>query len=134
MTSPAARAQPSAVIDVSGLVDAHKVGHFTISAVLISCLAVVIDGYDIFMPGVLAPEVARLWHAGPEQIGLMFTSGMIGIIIGAIVFGMLGDRYGRKRMIVVSSVIYGVLTLVSISAGSMQQFPDPKDQAEPGLA
>ena len=122
MASPAPSATPSKVIDVSGLVDAHKVGRFTISAVLICWLAVVIDGYDIFMPGVLAPEVARMWHATPPMIGAMFSIGMVGIIIGAILFGMLGDRYGRKRMIVVSSLAYGVLTLVSLSAGSMQQF------------
>jgi MFS transporter, AAHS family, 4-hydroxybenzoate transporter len=110
------------VVDVSALVDGQRINRFTISALLICCLAVVIDGYDIFMPGVLAPEVARLWHASPNQVGAMFSVGMLGIILGAIGFGMLGDRFGRKRMIVVSSVLYGVLTLLSLSAGSMQDF------------
>jgi AAHS family 4-hydroxybenzoate transporter-like MFS transporter len=55
------------------------------------------------------------------QIGAAFTSGLTGLFIGAIVFGMAGDRLGRRPVLLVSTVAFSVCTLLSGLAGSLEQ-------------
>jgi AAHS family 4-hydroxybenzoate transporter-like MFS transporter len=109
-------------IDVGGLVDGQRIRGVNLAVLLLCLLATIIDGYDIFVPGVIAPELIRTWHFPPAQLGGMFSLGMVGIILGAALFGYLGDRFGRKRAIVLASLLYGALTLVSLAADNLTEF------------
>jgi len=109
-------------IDIGRVVDEQKIGVFNISLLVFAALASVVDGYDIFVPGFIAPELIKAWGVSPGDLGSMFGIGMIGIIIGAPLFGWFGDRYGRKRAIVLGSLLYGVVSLGSLAATSIGQF------------
>ncbi len=110
------------VVDVSGVVDQQKIGVFNITLLVLAALASAVDGYDIFVPGYIAPELIKAWHVSPADLGSMFGIGLLGIILGAPLFGWFGDRYGRKRAIVLGSLLYGVVSLVSLAAASLTQF------------
>lgn len=109
-------------VDVGQIVDKQQINTFNITLLIVIALSTALDGYDIFVPGFLAPALIKLWHANPAELGSMFGIGMVGIILGAPLFGWLGDRYGRKRMVVLCSLWYGVLSLLSLAATSMTQF------------
>jgi AAHS family 4-hydroxybenzoate transporter-like MFS transporter len=109
-------------IDVSHLVDEQKISGINYVLLGLAFLATTIDGYDIFVPGYLAPELMKAWHFPPAALGPMFSTGLLGIIIGAAAFGHFGDRLGRKRAIVWSSVMYGVLTLTALWTTNLTEF------------
>jgi AAHS family 4-hydroxybenzoate transporter-like MFS transporter len=106
-------------LDVGDLVDRQKISWFHIAIFAIAFFEVLVDGYDIFVPGFLGPELVKSWHIPPAALAPMFTAGLLGIVVGAPIFGWIGDRYGRKRSIIAGSVLYGALTFYSMWATSI---------------
>jgi AAHS family 3-hydroxyphenylpropionic acid transporter len=74
-------------------------------------LATLVEGYDLQSAGVLAPKFAAYLHLDPGQVGWVFTSSLIGLLLGACSGGWLADRIGRKSVLVGSMIIFGLFTL-----------------------
>ncbi len=80
----------------------------------------VLDGLEVTIVGAVAgvlesPETLGLTS---REIGLAASAYLSGAILGAIVFGRLADRHGRKRLFVVTLLIYvGATLLTSASWG-----------------
>src|ERR1700722_10470851 len=53
------------------------------------------DGFDAITIAYVLPVLIGMWKLQPSQIGLLISSGYIGQIAGAFLFGWLGDRWGR---------------------------------------
>lgn len=84
--------------------------------VLICFLVAVFEGIDLQAAGVAAPHLLPLFHLSPVQAGQFFSASTLGLLIGAPVSGWLADRVGRKLMLVVSLVLFGVFALATAFA------------------
>jgi len=71
-----------------------------------------LEGFDIQALGVAAPRLAPALHLAANQIGWMFAIGNIGLIVGALFGGRLADHVGRKRVLLASTLVFGLATLV----------------------
>lgn len=80
-------------------------------------LIVMVDGYDTLMLGFVAPLLAKSWGLHPADIGKLFAIGYLGAAIGAIVIGPLGDRFGRRPMLVGSLLLAALATGLCATAG-----------------
>ncbi|HXQ03993.1 MAG TPA: MFS transporter, partial [Bradyrhizobium sp.] len=106
------RGSPSPV-DVAQFIDAQPVGGFQIR-LLLTCAAVLfLDGFDTQAIGFVAPALAREWGVSKAALGPVFSAGLFGLMIGALVLGPLADRIGRKKIIVFSTLAFGIGTLVT---------------------
>jgi AAHS family 4-hydroxybenzoate transporter-like MFS transporter len=110
MTDSQASVSP---IDVAGYIDQQPVGSFQFK-LLLTCAAVLfLDGFDTTAIGYVAPSLAKEWGLTKAALGPVFSAGLFGLMIGALTLGPLADRVGRKKIIIFSTLAFGIGTLVT---------------------
>ena len=94
------------------LVDGQRFSRTSVLIVSIAMLAMASDGYDLASMGYIAPELLKQWHLPAIAMVPAFLAGIIGLMIGGPLMGLLGDRYGRKPMIIVGLSAIGLANLI----------------------
>jgi AAHS family 4-hydroxybenzoate transporter-like MFS transporter len=103
----------TAPVDVVEFIDRQPVGGFQIK-LLLTCAAVLfLDGFDTQAIGYVAPALAKEWGLTKAALGPVFSAGLFGLMIGALLFGPLADRIGRKKIIIFSTLAFGIGTLAT---------------------
>ncbi len=102
----------SNTVHVDELIDRQQLtgrNYFVLALLLI---ALVCDGFDLQLVGVAAPWLTEAWGVKPsELVGPVQSANLFGMMLGAIFLGGLGDRIGRKRIIVGGTFLFGAMTL-----------------------
>src|ERR1035437_999805 len=109
------------VFDVTRLVDEQRVGAFTIRLVILSFVVMLTDGYDLLAASYGAPALIASWHVPPSELGPMFSASPFGMVVGAPFLGWFGDRFGRRRAIILGAVLYGGFALLCANATSITE-------------
>jgi AAHS family 4-hydroxybenzoate transporter-like MFS transporter len=99
--------------DVAAFIDAQPVGAFQVKLLLICATVLFLDGFDTTAIGYVAPALAKEWDIGKGALGPVFSAGLFGLMIGALLFGPLADRIGRKKIIIFSTLAFGTGTLLT---------------------
>ena len=105
--------QAGGAIDVADFIDRQPIGAFQLK-LLLTCAAVLfLDGFDTQAIGYVAPALAREWGLSKGTLGPVFSAGLFGLMLGALLFGPLADRIGRKRIIMLSTLAFGICALAT---------------------
>jgi AAHS family 4-hydroxybenzoate transporter-like MFS transporter len=83
--------------------------------ILILCLFT-IDGLDMQLLGVTVMALASDWTLPLTAFATAMAAGHAGAAVGTSIGGLLGDRFGRKPIIVAGTLLFGVLSLATIFA------------------
>ena len=87
-------------IDIPSLLDQQKIGRFHVLVVVLCALGTIMDGLDVQIIGYAAPSLAKAWKLAPGALGPVFGAGLFGMVFWATCLGILGDRVGRRRVII----------------------------------
>lgn len=80
-----------------------------------------LDGFDLLAISFTAPAIARAWQLDPTTLGMLFSSGLVGMTIGSFLLGPAADRIGRRRMILIATGVLGLSTLLTAVAATVAQ-------------
>jgi MFS transporter, AAHS family, 4-hydroxybenzoate transporter len=108
-------------MQLSEILDTLPVGGVTIRVTLLCSLIMVADSYDVAALSFAVPELIRQWHVDKIATGTVFSASLLGLLIGSMLFGFIGDRWGRKTAIVAGSLIFGALTLATGMTTSLNE-------------
>lgn len=76
------------------------------------------DAYDLFIIGIVTTLLIPLWHLTPSQVSIMNGASLIAAGVGAITFGYLADKFGRKRMYGIEMIMLFIGALLCATAQS----------------
>ncbi len=108
-------------INVTRLIDERPMGGLQWLVFGLCALAALLDGADSQSIGVAGPLIAQQFGMAMGSFTPAFSVGLLGATIGALTFGNLGDRFGRKRMLVVSVLMLSAFTVLTALAQSFPQ-------------
>lgn len=98
----------------------HKPTPFLVFAITILALVNMQDGFDILAIAFAAESISRDWGISRSELGVVFSAGLFGMMIGAMFLAALADRFGRKIIAIVGLVLSGSGMLLAMSAGSLE--------------
>ncbi|MBW9064712.1 aromatic acid/H+ symport family MFS transporter [Rhizobium herbae] len=109
-------------IDVNEAIDNKPFGGFQWLVVGLCALLLIVDGYDVFVAGTVLPTLIAEWGLSKPQAGALQAWALFGMMFGALFFGPLADRIGRKKGIAISFVLFTASTLLTGFASSPGEF------------
>ena len=71
----------------------------------------VFDYYEIALMTFLIVPIAIEFQLSPHQTAMLLSLQLLGIAVGGVLFGFLGDKIGRQRVLMLTLLIFGVFTL-----------------------
>lgn len=97
-------------VNVNDVIEKSKMNRFFLMVFGLCLMAVIFDGYDMNVYGTTLPSIMKELGLNPTQTGVLASAGLTGMIFGAIIFGMLADKIGRKKVLMIGIAIYAVFT------------------------
>jgi AAHS family benzoate transporter-like MFS transporter len=107
---------------INDVIDDARFRRFHMTIVALCGLLLIVDGYDVFIYGAVLPQLMEQWNLTAPQAGSLASWALFGMMIGALTFGSLGDRIGRKRCIAICFSIFSLSTIVNGLAGNTTEF------------
>lgn len=84
---------------------------------LLLCFAIAIfEGFDLQSMGVAAPRMRAEFMLDNAQMAWAFSAAIIGTLPGAIIGGRLADIVGRKKILILSIMLFGIMSLLTAFA------------------
>jgi AAHS family benzoate transporter-like MFS transporter len=109
-------------IDVHQVIDNARFSRFHWMVMALCALLLIFDGYDLFIFGVVLPAIMQEWSLTPLQAGALGSYALFGMMFGALGFGTLADRIGRKKGIAICFVLFSSATILNGFASSPTEF------------
>ncbi len=108
-------------IDVGSLIEDRKISWFQYGVIAWACAIMFIEGYDMQVVPFAAPAMIKAWHVNRAYFGPVFGFGLFGYMLGATILSNLGDKFGRKKIIVWGGLLFGAFTLASAFSATLRE-------------
>lgn len=109
-------------VNINDLIDKARFTSFHWK-VLIWCLLIIIfDGYDLVIYGVALPLLMQQWSLTAVEAGLLASAALFGMMFGAMIFGTLSDKLGRKKTILICVTLFSGFTFIGAFAKGPTEF------------
>ncbi|HME26526.1 MAG TPA: MFS transporter [Acetobacteraceae bacterium] len=108
-----------AVSAAEAALENQRIGGLQLRVAALCTLVQICDGYDLNSVAWAVPSLIKAWHLPPPMFTTAFLWSSIGILVGALSAGPIGDRFGRRPLLLASLTIFGIASLLSATADSI---------------
>jgi len=108
-------------IRLTGFVDDRRISRFQYAAVALCGTVMFLDGFDTQVVNYLAPHIARDWGLSTAVLGPIFSSALVGLMIGYLVLSPLSDRFGHRRLVIAGTAVFALTSLASVWVGGVTE-------------
>lgn len=105
------------VVHINETIDKSRFHSFHLSIIFWCFFIILMDGYDVVIYGSVVPSLMEEWGISTVTAGAIGSYTAAGTAIGAVVFGLLADKIGRKKVIIICTVMFSLFTALSPFAG-----------------
>ena len=106
-------------IDVQRFLDESRFSPYQWLILFLCFLVVAVDGLDTAVMGFIAPALVTEWGISKAALAPVMSAALFGLAIGALTAGPMADKHGRKTVIVVSTLVFGIASACSATAWSL---------------
>src|ERR1700744_4272243 len=99
------------VTDISQVIDDGAWSGFQILAVLIAALAIILDGFANQALPASIPMLIKMWHVKRDVFNVVSTMGYVGMMVGTILFGVVGDKAARRPTLMLCVLLFALPTI-----------------------
>lgn len=108
-------------INVSDLLDSSRIGPFQTGILALCGGCLIMDGFDVQAMGYVAPAIIQQWGVDKASLGPVFGAGMVGMLIGSLLFSVLADRIGRRPVLIGATLFFSLCMLATPHATDLHQ-------------
>ena len=92
--------------DIPARLDRLRWSGFHTRVVVALGITWILDGLEVTLAGAVGGAMKSGLHLSDGQVGLSASAYLLGAVLGALLFGWLADRYGRKPLFFVTLAVY----------------------------
>lgn len=101
--------------NVDALIDVPRLSALQVRLYLVCGLVLFCEGYDLQALALAVPAISLELGVAPSTFAVALSASLFGMAIGGAGFAPLGDRFGRKPMLILAMVLTGASTLVALT-------------------
>ncbi len=101
--------------------DNAKLGKFHLRVMLIIGSCWVWAAYGVTIVGFMLPSLQEEWQVSSSALGFLASIGMVGMLAGSVVVGSLSDRFGRRKMLMLTMFYLGIMFFFNAITNTYQQ-------------
>ena len=109
-------------VNVNEVIDKAKFTPFHFKVVFWCLIIILFDGYDLAINGVTLTLLMQDWGLSAVQAGMLASTALAGMMFGAMMFGTLADKIGRKKVIMICVVLFSGFTFAGGFASNPTEF------------
>lgn len=108
-------------IDANTVINRDKLSPLQWVVFTLGFLVFFCDGLDTGIIGFIAPALLDDWGISKPQLAPVLSAALVGMSIGAIISGPMADKFGRKGVIVLTTLLFGIFTVLCGFASTTQE-------------
>lgn len=108
-------------VEIQDLIDSRPLSGTQVFVIFACALSVVFDGFDLQVMALTVPALSKAWALSPPQFSAALSASLLGMGLGAAFIAPLGDRVGRRTMLVISLFAVGISALACAAAQNITQ-------------
>ena len=106
-------------LEITAIIDSATFIGLPLGITILTIFIMLVDGFDLQTMSFVAPALVTDWGIERSMLTPVLTASMIGMAIGSIALGWLGDRIGRKKSYIVCIAFLFLGSLLSAYAGGL---------------
>lgn len=107
--------------DIQAFINRHPFSKYQWMILVLCFVTVALDGFDTAIIGFIASDLVQEWGVQKSDLGPVMSAALVGLAVGALTAGPMADRIGRKKVLVLSILVFGGFSLITAFATSLTQ-------------
>ena len=109
------------VNNIKNIIENSPLGYYQYQIILICFFLNIIDGMDVLIISYTAPIISLSMNFSSQELGIVFSSGVLGMAIGALILAPLADKIGRRKIILISIIIISLSVIITALSSSLYE-------------